>query len=259
MCRLAAYIGPSISLQSFLIAPEHGLIKQSWAPRDMKEAVLNADGFGLGWYTEHAGPAIYLNESPIWSDINLKGLSVSLTSPVWLGYVRSATDGQMTGLINTQPFVADKLMYIHNGNIKNFKPQHKISIHQYLLPEIQADIHGNTDSEFLFAILRQQILQNPQRTLGENVKDMMHAIAEIIGTGSALLNIIISDGKSILATRHAINGECPTLYYTTGSGLYPAGCVMASEKLSDEDNWETVPENTLLWMDGVSAHGMETL
>ncbi|MEJ2094057.1 MAG: class II glutamine amidotransferase, partial [Gammaproteobacteria bacterium] len=51
------------------------LIKQSWAPKEMAEAVLNADGFGFGWYSDINDPMIYLNTLPIWSDINLESLA----------------------------------------------------------------------------------------------------------------------------------------------------------------------------------------
>ena len=52
MCRLAAYIGPTLRLEELLLKPEHSLVKQSWAPREMMEARLNADGYGFGWFDQ---------------------------------------------------------------------------------------------------------------------------------------------------------------------------------------------------------------
>ncbi|MFB3089839.1 MAG: class II glutamine amidotransferase, partial [Gammaproteobacteria bacterium] len=68
MCRLAAYIGPEISLGRFLMEPSHSLLRQSWEPKEMDEAVLNADGFGFGWVNQSNKAAIYTNTYPIWSD-----------------------------------------------------------------------------------------------------------------------------------------------------------------------------------------------
>ena len=51
MCRHLAYVGPPTTLAALLLDPPHGLLHQSYAPRDMRcDAVVNADGFGAGWY-----------------------------------------------------------------------------------------------------------------------------------------------------------------------------------------------------------------
>ena len=50
MCRLAAYLGPSLPLNQFLLDPPHSLVHQSWSPREMYYAKMNADGYGFGWY-----------------------------------------------------------------------------------------------------------------------------------------------------------------------------------------------------------------
>ncbi len=52
MCRHLAYLGPRASLRSVLTDPPHGLLRQSWAPRQQKHGTVNADGFGVGWYAD---------------------------------------------------------------------------------------------------------------------------------------------------------------------------------------------------------------
>ena len=49
MCRLAAYLGPEIPLRSFLLDFPHSLYQQSWDPKELTEARLNADGYGVAW------------------------------------------------------------------------------------------------------------------------------------------------------------------------------------------------------------------
>lgn len=48
MCRFAAYLGPEIALDRFLLEPGHSLVRQAAAPKEMHGALLNADGFGIG-------------------------------------------------------------------------------------------------------------------------------------------------------------------------------------------------------------------
>ena len=94
MCRHAAYVGPPLGLGAFLDRPAHGLVEQSYHPREMLTAKLNADGFGFGWYRESGAAGVYTNPMPIWSDINLAHIGAAFESRLWLGNVRSATPGQ---------------------------------------------------------------------------------------------------------------------------------------------------------------------
>ena len=55
MCRHLAYLGPPVELARLVLTPSHGLYEQSWAPRRQTHGVVNADGFGLGWYPSGPG------------------------------------------------------------------------------------------------------------------------------------------------------------------------------------------------------------
>lgn len=51
MCRHIAYVGEPVRLADLLLTPPHSLLRQSWAPRDMRGGgTVNADGYGIGWY-----------------------------------------------------------------------------------------------------------------------------------------------------------------------------------------------------------------
>lgn len=244
MCRLAAYLGPPLTLGQFLIDPPHSLIKQSWAPAEMNEAKLNADGFGFGWYADGKS-ATYKNTQPIWSDSNLDSLGMSLRSHVWMANVRSATPGQATSLDNTQPFVNEQHLYLHNGYIEDFNPSIRLRFHETLLPAIQTSINGHTDSEYIFAIIRQQIAQD-NSGLDSILPRAMAELSKLLAEGSALLNFIISDGQKLYAIRHATNAQCPSLYYTLEEETYPDAGLIASECLTASANWQAVEEHSLL-------------
>jgi glutamine amidotransferase len=245
MCRLAAYLGPTVPLEDFLLEPPHSLVVQSWAPREMREARLNADGFGFGWFSApNDPPSVYTNPMPIWTDPNLAALGRTLQSGLWLAYVRSATRRTDVSHANTQPFAGESLLFTHNGYIDLFGETLRHHIRHALCTECEKTIHGNTDSEYLFALLRQQVLDG--RSLESGLVQMFDLLAQWAGDVRLLLNFVIADRERIIATRHAINGECPSLYYSDRvDGLNGALCI-ASEPLTGRDQWEEVPEHSLV-------------
>ena len=207
----------------------------------MDEAVLNADGFGFGWVNPSKQTAIYTNTRPIWSDTNLTSLFDSLHSHYWLANVRSATPGQQITQTNTHPFKIGQILFTHNGYIENFNIDIRTRLHEMLEPSIQSGIQGNTDSEFLFAILRQQLLKIPD--VAKAIAAMVFALSKIITDEKVLLNLIVGDGTQFYVLRHAINGQCPTLYYSTEENEFPDSILIASEALTESGKWQAIPEH----------------
>ena len=143
MCRHAAYVGPPLGLGAFLDRPAHGLVEQSYHPREMLTAELNADGFGFGWYRESGAAGVYTNSMPIWSDINLAHIGRAFESRLWLGNVRSATPGQPVNQANTHPFLAGNLLFSHNGFIHDFEKFAYLTRRSPPLTEVQTSPWGN--------------------------------------------------------------------------------------------------------------------
>jgi glutamine amidotransferase len=249
MCRLAAYVGPGISLEHFLLRPAHGLPQQSWQPREMTGGTINADGYGFGWFDPERQPARYAHALPIWSDINLPALARSLFSRVWLANVRSATPPSANHPANTQPFANEEFLFLHNGHVGEFVSAVRPHLRRFLAPEVEGTINGDTDSEYLFALLRQILRQDIDMPVDEGVMQMFTVLEERVGHQRALLNIVLSDGERLYAARHALNGDCPSLYFTTDDDDYPDGLLVASEPLTDSRFWQAVPEHHLLILD----------
>lgn len=255
MCRLAAYLGPEVLLQRLLGEAPHSLVKQAWASEQLVGTSLNADGFGFGWHGDGGEAIHYTSTLPIWSDNNLAGLGKTLRSSLWLAYVRSATPGQAVNQANTQPFKHGSLLFLHNGRIENFNRVARPALHRYLQAEIASEIEGNTDSEYLFALCKQHLAlgRTPSQSLAAACEDL-----ELLGLPDpALLNMVISDGDSIIACRHAINGgECPSLYYTDSHPHFPGAFVLASEPFSLPEHWQSLAASSLLRVD--RQGGIET-
>ena len=96
MCRMTAYLGESeIQLSSLVLEPEHSLLVQSYAPKEMMSGVVNADGFGTGWYAPEVDeePAVYRSVAPIWADRSFASIAPKVRSSTVFAAVRSATLG----------------------------------------------------------------------------------------------------------------------------------------------------------------------
>ncbi len=96
MCRIVAYLSNKrLPLSPVVMAPEHSLLVQSYAPAEMMSGVVNADGFGCGWYAPEVDgePAVYRSNSPMWSDRSFASIAPKVRSATVLAAVRSATRG----------------------------------------------------------------------------------------------------------------------------------------------------------------------
>lgn len=247
MCRLLAYLGDDILLSSLLLTPQHSLEKQAWQPKELREVILNADGYGFTWYNQHQmplRPSRYRLTLPIWNDPNLNHLANSMCQPLWLAMVRSATPGLGVTLENTQPFCYQQWSFMHNGYILDFSGeiQHKIS--KELDDEFLYLIKGNTDSEYIFALLM-QLLHNHAPI--DAIRTWENKIAEIIQGKRALLNIVVCDGEKIYALKHAINGLCPSMYYANSNQEFGINNqLLVSEKLNGSDDWLEIEDHKII-------------
>jgi len=236
VCRLAAYIGEPLRLGRFITDPPHGLVEQAHSPRETLSATVNADGFGVGWHDGDGRPAVYRTPLPIWADPNLEPLGRSLTRPLWLANVRSATDPLSGGYGNTQPFHDERLLFLHNGYVRHFGTELRARVRRWLAGDIEEGIRGTTDSEYIFAILRQLAGEVPGAPLVTPVRTAMDYVDQWLGDSHALLNIVVADTHRVVGIRHAIAADCPSLYYHGGHpGL--GGQLIASEPLDDDPDW----------------------
>jgi glutamine amidotransferase len=247
MCRLAIYLGPEISLGEIMTNPEHSLLKQSWQPRELKYAKLNADGYGFGWYSHDGNPLRYAFAEPMWSDPNLHDLCLGLKADLWFGFVRSASEGFGNQAVNTQPFRDNELLFMHNGYVEQFTQTVRRELLHALPHDIQADIMGSTDSEYLFALTRWCRQQSPDSPLTDLLRRVLEWLEPHIDDTRALLNFAVTDGESIACCRAAFNDDSPTLYFIADDEEYPEGAQMiVSEPLHDPELWHPVPEFQML-------------
>jgi len=261
MCRLVAYLGQTTRLERVISEPEHSLVVQSYRPVEMTSGVVNADGFGVGWYnrTLDDTPCVYKSPSPIWSDHNLPALSRHIASECIVANVRSATPGQAVDYTNCQPFSFGSLLFMHNGYIENFRSTMMRQMRDVLHDDYYAAIAGSTDSEHIFALLL-HFLHGRSFSLSAVAAAMTETLDQLLrwaasrGTHVAL-NLILTNGEYVIASRYASKPPAPSLYYTTGNPSFPHAVLIASECLSASPDWMGVSEGSIIAFDAqLSLH-----
>lgn len=247
MCRLLGYLGLPIQLDRLLYKPEHSLIVQSYQPREMTAGLLNADGFGVGWYhpQREADPFTYKNTLPIWNDTNLSSLSRYVESGCMLASVRSATAGLAVDLSNCQPFQQGRILGVHNGYIKNFRQTLYRPIRDRLSDVAYQAINGSTDSEHIFALVIDVMLAKPTIALAEALHQTLTLLADLGQQHEFSANVVISDGRQLVASRFSNRIATPSLYWLRDDPLFPDAVLVASEPLF-AGNWTACPERSIL-------------
>ena len=229
MCRHLAWIGAPRSLGGLLLEPEHGLLRQSYAPRRQQHGTMNADGWGAGFYAAgRAEPARWRSNRPLWSDASFASVAPVISAGCVLAAVRSATAGMPGDETAAAPFQSGRWLLSHNGVVD------RTVLGPHPAAESVCDAAQLAAHAFEFG---------PERA-GEFVADLGRR------DPGARLNLLLTDGQRILATR----------WKDTLSVLRTdRGVVVASEPYDDDPRWADVPDFHLVDVtaDAVTMTGLE--
>jgi gamma-glutamyl hercynylcysteine S-oxide hydrolase len=250
MCRIVAYLGgPEVTLSSVVLEPEHSLLVQSYAPKEMMSGVVNADGFGVGWYVPWSGeePAVYRSSAPLWSDRSFAGIAPKIRARIVFAAVRSATPGLPVEESGVPPFASGPFMFAHNGAIEGFRHTAMRPLRDALSEESYAGLLGTTDSETIFAVLLDRLKEDAGDLAGALAETTRH-VSEVCSTlgVQATLNLAVTDGGSMAFVRYSTEGPGNSLYFVEDWAALPGAVVVASERLDDDTGWHTVPDRHLL-------------
>lgn len=251
MCRIAAWNGAPCALADVILDPAHSLLVQSQNAQEAKLTV-NGDGFGIAWYDDHqTQPGLYRDTMPAWSDGNLPSLCRMIRAPVFLSHVRASTMGE-TSRANCHPFAHGRWSFCHNGQIPAF-PALRRRLEAALPDALYHARRGTTDSEMFFlTLLANGFDEAPSTALIKTLRQL----APEAGAAPNRVTILLSDGRRLLAFRHASDNRAPTLYLRRTSD----GHVLASEPLEGRRHgWTALPSDVLLSIEGgkVSHHPIQ--
>ena len=240
MCRFLAYTGPARTLEELLVDPTHSLLRQCWEPRHQASGVVNADGFGVGWYdpARRPEPALYRSTLPMWADRSFLSMAGLVASGAVLAAVRSATAPSPTEVSATPPFADGPWLFAHNGAVAGFRDGAAARLRRSLTERREAGIAGPTDSEVLFAMVLDRL--DAGAPPPDALAGAVAAVRQAAPTGAHRLNLVLTDGGRVAATACG-----DSLWTLTGDGA----AVVASEPFDDRPGWEQVPEGSVLELD----------
>lgn len=243
MCRLAAYLGPAVPIAHVVVDPAHSLLEQSQHANEAKLAV-QGDGFGFAWYDEGAGPGLYRDVLPAWSDGNLLSLCKMIRSPLFLAHVRASTTGETTRL-NCHPFAHRHWSFMHNGQVPDIDRIRR-TLEALLPDDLYLARRGTTDSELIFLLLMAHGLEDDPAEAVRAVVVLLKAHS-CYGHGcdaAVRLTCVMSDGESIHAFRHSSDAHAPSLY---AAKTREGGWILASEPLDPETlTWTALAPDMLV-------------
>jgi glutamine amidotransferase len=232
VCRHLAWLGQPRTLADVVLDRPRSLLRQSWLARRMRHGTINADGFGVGWYSpERVAPARYRRSVPMWTDANITSFGPLTRSSCVLGAVRNATVGMPIEETSTAPFVWDAVLLSHNGRVS------LPAVWGLLLGEPEPPLpDSRCDAALLAAVVRARM------GAGQPLAEAIAGVVVALGARDpdARLNLLAVDGTRIVATSWA-----ETLCYRVEA----AGVTVASEPDDDEAGWVEVADRQLLVAD----------
>ena len=301
MCRALAYLGQPVPVDHLLFQPDSSLVKQSFMPRKLR--MLNLAGFGIVAWDRHSVdpevPFTYASTDLPVFDRNLKSLAEKVHATCMLGHVRGvvySTAAQVSEA-NIHPFrfPGCSLALAHNGDLYRMAEM-KPALVRHVRPEFLPQITGNTDSEWIYALILSQLDDpaaiQPAGAIHHAVEKTFRIIADVrarLGIDiSSSVNLFLADGHSVVGVRfcfdfgryplrgpdrvHEANLTFVSLWFTSGRafGFHEGewmmiggsdmadSVIVASEPLTaDTTSWLEVPEYGLLY--ATAAGGRPTI
>jgi gamma-glutamyl hercynylcysteine S-oxide hydrolase len=230
VCRHLAWLGAPRSLSELLLEPEHSLLVQSYAPRRQRHGLMNADGWGVGFFAgARPEPARWRSNRPLWGDASFASVALVISSGCVLAAVRSATARMPLDETAAAPFQSGHWLLSHNG----------------IVDRALLGTHPAAESVCDSAQLAAHLFQFGPEHVGEFVTALGRR------DPGARLNLLLTDGRRVLATRW--NDTLSVL--RTDDGV-----VVASEPYDDDPRWADVPDHHLVDVaaDRVTLTDLET-
>ena len=223
MCRHLGWLGEPRSIASLVLEPSSGLLVQSYAPRRQKHGLMNADGWGVGFF-DHGVARRWRSAAPLWGDTSFASVAPALSSECVVAAVRSASVGMPIEPSASAPFSDGQWLLSHNGLVD-----------RAVLP-LSAEVHRLAESTNDSALLAALIFDRGLTALGDTIVEVAAA------DPNARLNILAANGSQL----------CATTWGDTLSVLRrDDGVVLASEPYDDNPDWQEIPDRHLVVVEGL--------
>lgn len=228
MCRHLGWLGAPVSVSSLVLDQPSGLLAQSYAPRRQKHGLMNADGWGVGFFdprgqeqSDGEGGADgrvarrWRSAAPLWGDVSFASIAPALVSRCVVAAVRSASVGMPIEPSASAPFTDGTWLLSHNGIVD-----------RAVLPA-SAHAESTNDSALLAALIFER-----------GVDVLADTIVEVAADDpKARMNVLAADGSCLIATTW---GDTLSMLHRED------GVVLASEPYDDDPAWQEIPDRHLV-------------
>ena len=271
---MLAYLGQPVLLDDLLYGSDNSLVSQSVAPGLM--SLLNIGGFGLvAWDSESRTrdvPFTYRTPGVPVFDRNLKALATKVHATAAVAHVRGVLydPGESVGPHNLHPFQfpGARIALAQNGDLFGFS-QMRYDLIDHVRPELAQMIEGTTDTEWVYALLLSQLADPFGPAEPDELADAILQTLAVLRetrerrgiTTQSPVNLIVTDGDSIVATRFSFDyGWYPddgsffsnerefdftTLWCAPGPDGRSA-CIASEPLTIDRSKWIEAPEYSMI-------------
>lgn len=248
-----------------LSAGEHRVRATFWlleAPDSLdRQSHRNPDGCGIAGFDPTGRPEVYKAPVAAWADPHFDAAARDLVSSTFVGHVRHASTGART-YANTHPFAHQGVIFAHNGALSG------LDHIEAELGEYRKVLHGETDSERLFALVLKQTAAN-DGDLGAGIAAAVTWLAAAVPILS--LNMVVATSTDLWALRYPSTDELYILdreagglhgdHHLQGVGQHGGirvrsndlrdqrSIVVASERIDEHPGWQLLAPGELAHAD----------
>jgi glutamine amidotransferase len=246
MCRLFAMSGgvEPASAKLWLLEAPDSLTTQSHR---------NPDGTGLGIFDAEGRPVVHKAPISAFDDTAFASEARSERSRTFLAHIRFASTGAKT-LANTHPFEQDGRLFAHNGVLAGLAQLDEE------LGEERALVHGDTDSERLFAMITREIRRHDGDVRAGIVAGVgwiaehlpIYSLNLIVTTATEVFALRYPDTNTLYVLERPASGRALRHHSSLGTRVHSeqaarqAVVVLASEPMDDDPGWRALASGELL-------------
>ncbi|TIC79275.1 class II glutamine amidotransferase [Nocardioides sp. GY 10127] len=193
MCRLLGIVSPAPSTVA-------GVVGETTLTELTDLARLHGDGWGMAAGGAGLEPSVQVSALPANTDAQFGAAVHTGASTASVVHLRWATSGMRVEPQNSHPFTAQGIAFAHNGSLRPVE-----TLDTLLTDAERAALHGTTDSERYFMLVRRHRASSPD--LGTAV---LAAVAELRAHFPvSSLNALVLDEHQLVAVHASATAVLP--------------------------------------------------
>jgi predicted glutamine amidotransferase len=211
------------------------------------------DGTGLGWFDEHGDPDVSKQPIAAYGDVDFAREAREVRSRTFVAHIRFASTGGLTDA-NTHPFEQEGRLFAHNGVVEDLPALER------RLGAVRRLVHGETDSERLFALITTEIAASG----GDVAEGIARACRWVADTLPLLsINFVLTAPDGLWALRYPDTHELFVLERGAGAplehrsarfgsqvrsehGAHAPLVTVATERMDPDPGWRPLASGELL-------------